>query len=153
MHYFDLCSLENEMESRNTKMKQLACLTLTHYADVTRVRQVSEWSQEEGPYLFSTRSLAERFLCSHLVTFIHEHCQHGVDFNRDNEKFNKDGLIRKRFRNDLAVLEELADYYNAGEHVCPLIKWQLTDVVVDANVPATPPRKKHKLLDNCAEEK
>lgn len=92
-----------------------------------------------------TRTGAERFLCQVLVQFINEHCTLGVDHFRDESKFSKKNRVRKCYRNDLAVLEELSSYYNCGDDVSLIMSWEVKDVTIDnEDVQPQQPQKRHK---------
>ena len=68
------------------------------------------------------------------MQFINDRCALGVDHFRDESKFNKKNRVRKCFRNDLAVLEELSSYYSCGEDVSCIMSWSIKDVKVDDGV-------------------
>lgn len=108
----------------------------TEYTDDYKARG-NDWSDTTGPYFFSTRDLAERFLC-------HKFCQilddtkgsWAGDLDGDRTAFDlvmdKDySFVKKKYRHNFSKLESAIKVVNIGEFVPRRWKWSIDTPTLD----------------------
>lgn len=111
---------------------RLFSLIFTHFTDDYKPRN-GDWSDSEGPYLYTNRGLAEAYLMYRLVRFIEQE-ERDYLVEKYPRNFKKNGKLTKKARNDLEALEEMAEVAAKGEYVPSVWSWELSEVATDTRL-------------------
>ncbi len=119
---------------------------ITVFKDDYKCRYGKDWSENEGPYFFSSYQNAQDYVCTRLVVFIHEHIDRwwGKMSEEVRDYFEKapekrsylegEHRLLAEFIFDLDVLDNEiieSDDRNEGEYVPTLIEWNIEEIKLD----------------------